>query len=58
MQKLEVIQDFYLFELRGVDMVLGLEWLASLGKVRADFGRMKLSIKKGEQTSLYLGILP
>ncbi|KAE9594889.1 putative nucleotidyltransferase, Ribonuclease H [Lupinus albus] len=45
-QQLEVSQDFYLFALKGVDVVLGLEWLSSLGEVKADFGRMRLTLKK------------
>ncbi|KAF1859117.1 hypothetical protein Lal_00000945 [Lupinus albus] len=47
MQQLEVIQDFYVFGLKGMDLVLGLKLLASLGEVKADFGRMKLTLKKG-----------
>ncbi|KAF1897044.1 hypothetical protein Lal_00034746 [Lupinus albus] len=47
MQQLEVIQDFYVFGLKGMDLVLGLKWLGSLGEVKADFGRMKLTLKKG-----------
>ncbi|KAF1891370.1 hypothetical protein Lal_00017002 [Lupinus albus] len=46
MQQLEVIQDFYVFGLKGMALVLGLKWLASLGEVKADFGRMKLTLKK------------
>lgn len=36
-----------MFSLCGVDVVLGLEWSATLGEVRADFGNLKLSIGKG-----------
>lgn len=32
-----VKQDFYVFELGGVDVVLGYEWLEGLGKIKADF---------------------
>nr|XP_012568866.2 uncharacterized protein LOC105851738 [Cicer arietinum] len=40
MQNLEAVQDFYLFTLKGVDMVLGLDWLAGLGEIKADFGKL------------------
>lgn len=29
----------FCFHLQGADIILGLEWLATLGEVRADFGR-------------------
>jgi len=29
-------------------MVLGLEWLASLGEFKVDFGQLRLTIGKGE----------
>ncbi|CAL0306354.1 unnamed protein product [Lupinus luteus] len=47
MQGLEIVQIFYLFGLKGVDLVLGLEWLAKLGEVKADFGKLELTVKKG-----------
>ncbi|XP_019427131.1 PREDICTED: uncharacterized protein LOC109335454 [Lupinus angustifolius] len=34
--------------IKGVDLVLGLEWLASLGEVQADFGRMTLTMRRGD----------
>lgn len=37
-----------LFELGGADVVLGLEWLVSLGEVKANFRKLKLAIGKGE----------
>ncbi|KAE9586507.1 putative nucleotidyltransferase, Ribonuclease H [Lupinus albus] len=51
----EVCQDFYLFALKGVDMVLGLEWLASLGKVKADFGKMMLTVRRGGANITIMG---
>ncbi|XP_019416449.1 PREDICTED: uncharacterized protein LOC109327750 [Lupinus angustifolius] len=49
-QNLEVTQDFYLFSLKGVDLVLGLEWLSGLGEVQADFGKLELTIKQGQKS--------
>ena len=35
--------------------MLGLEWLASLGEVKADFGQLKLTIRKGDTERLITG---
>ena len=35
-QEVPVQQQFFLIGLGGVDMVLGMEWLASLGEIRAN----------------------
>ena len=47
LQQLEIEQEFYLFTLKGVDIVLGLDWLASLGEIKADFGKLELTVKQG-----------
>ena len=47
LQQLEIEQDFYLFTLKGVDIVLGLGWLAGLGEIKADFGKLELTVKQG-----------
>jgi hypothetical protein len=44
LQGLHVQQDFYVFELGNVDIVLGMEWLAQLGEVRANFGELILKV--------------
>ncbi|KAF1866680.1 hypothetical protein Lal_00018064 [Lupinus albus] len=44
MQQLEVIQDFYVFVLKRMDIVLGLKWLESLREVKVDFGKMELTL--------------
>ncbi|WVZ02752.1 hypothetical protein V8G54_023558 [Vigna mungo] len=54
-QGLQIQQDFFVFSLGGADIVLGLEWLASLGEVRADFGNLRLSIGKGLQEHVLRG---
>lgn len=43
-QGLEVQQDFFIFDLGGVDMVLGMEWLSSLGEIRANFRELTLKV--------------
>lgn len=48
-QAVEVVHNFYLFGLSSVDVVLGLDWLASLGAVKADFGKMELTLRKGTE---------
>ncbi|KAF1883871.1 hypothetical protein Lal_00038364 [Lupinus albus] len=55
MQQLEVIPDFFLFGLRRVDLVLELKWLASLREVKIDFGRMKLTLKRGDSVITITG---
>lgn len=35
----EVAERFYLFELGGVDMILGIEWLGKLGEVTMGWGK-------------------
>ncbi|KAJ1413258.1 Retrotransposon gag domain [Sesbania bispinosa] len=54
-QGLRIQQDFYLFELGGADLVLGLEWLAGLGEVRADFGKLILIIGEGPMEKTMVG---
>ncbi|XP_019459980.1 PREDICTED: uncharacterized protein LOC109359744 [Lupinus angustifolius] len=55
LQGLDFTQEFYLFELEGVDVVLGLEWLAGLGEVRADFGKLELTLRRGEEVHTIRG---
>lgn len=43
-QGLEVQQDFYIFELGEVDIVLRMEWLAGLGEIRANFQELTLKV--------------
>lgn len=42
MQGVECNQHFFLMELGGSDMVLGMDWLASLGNIEANFGELCL----------------
>lgn len=38
------VQDDFVFELGGVDMVLGMEWLSGLGEIRANFKDLIIKI--------------
>eukprot|EP00256_Glycine_max_P042597 XP_006593215.1 uncharacterized protein LOC102668698 [Glycine max] len=47
-QLMEIQQDLFVFEMTGVDVVLGMEWLASLGEIRANFRELTLKIPTTE----------
>ena len=42
-QGIKFIEEFYLFDLGELDVVLGFSWLAKLGETRANWGRLRLS---------------
>ncbi|KAK9037178.1 hypothetical protein V6N11_022099 [Hibiscus sabdariffa] len=41
---LQIIQDYFLFNLGSADVVLGLEWLETLGDIQANFRTLKLKL--------------
>ncbi|WVZ12616.1 hypothetical protein V8G54_017146 [Vigna mungo] len=43
----QLIERFYLFELGGVEIILGVEWLQRLGEVMVDWGKLKMMYKEG-----------
>lgn len=43
---MEIRENFYLFELGGVDVVLGVEWLAKLEEIRVDW---KMTLRYGPE---------
>ena len=47
-QGMKIQQDLFVFEMMGVDVVLGMEWLASLGEIRANFRELTLKITATE----------
>lgn len=51
LQGLKITQDFYLFDLGGADMVLGYEWLGSLGKTTINWHQHTKNIS-GEEDIL------
>jgi len=49
-QGIPIVQQFYLMKLGGTALVLGMEWLASLGNVKANFRNLVLCWgQKGEK---------
>ncbi|KZV27561.1 hypothetical protein F511_10965 [Dorcoceras hygrometricum] len=39
----------HLFDLGGVDVMLGVDWLRTLGEVRLDWGRMRMKFQEGDR---------
>ena len=54
-QGVEIVQNFFLMELGGTEMVLGMDWLSSLGKIEADFRAMTLQWKVGGRSWKMVG---
>lgn len=47
-QRIEITDDFLLFDLGELDAVLGFTWLANLGETRANWGHLRLSWQIGD----------
>ncbi|XP_017413041.2 uncharacterized protein LOC108324610 [Vigna angularis] len=45
LDELEVRDKLYLFELSGVDVILGITWLASLGEIKVDWGHLIMKVE-------------
>lgn len=53
LEGITVTVDTFLFELEGIDLVLGIAWLATLGEILVDWGRQTLKFQlKGEWVEL------
>lgn len=48
-QDKEIIQNFFMMELGGTEMVLGMDWLASLGNIEANFKQLVIKWNEGGQ---------
>lgn len=48
--------DFYVLPLAGYDIVLGTQWLATLGPILWDFGQLSMSFWRGTQPVCWRGI--
>ncbi|XP_017431852.2 uncharacterized protein LOC108339224 [Vigna angularis] len=47
LENLEVRDKLYLFELGGVDIILGMTWLSSLGEIKVDWGQLIMKVAHG-----------
>lgn len=54
----EIEERFHLFELGGVDMILGVEWLAKLGEVTLNWGELTMAYISKEGRKLLLRETP
>ncbi|XP_041994863.1 uncharacterized protein LOC121744871 [Salvia splendens] len=50
--------DLHILPVHGPDIILGMDWLESLGKVAADFAGKTLEFKHGDKTIVLKGMLP
>lgn len=55
MQGIDFSIDFHILDIHGLDVILGMAWLDSLGKVSADFVRKTLEFQTGEQSHIIRG---
>ncbi|KAJ1404919.1 hypothetical protein SESBI_26214 [Sesbania bispinosa] len=55
LQGWRIQQDFFIFDLGGAEVVLGMEWLASLGDIRANFQELTLMIPRKGGTMVLKG---
>ncbi|XP_017420235.1 uncharacterized protein LOC108330249 [Vigna angularis] len=49
LEGVDVEEEFYVFELGGVDVILGVAWLAKLGEVRMNWGKMTMEYLVGDK---------
>ena len=54
----EFVVDLYILPIHGPDIILGMDWLESLGKVTADFAGKTLEFTQGSKPVTLRGIVP
>lgn len=55
MGEIKIEEQFYLFELGGVDLILGVNWLAKLGKVTLNCGELMMAFKQRDKRVVIKG---
>lgn len=56
MQGIDFVADFLVLQVRGYDVVLGVQWLARLDAILWDFGALTMQIQNGEQWVILYGL--
>ncbi|XP_052734051.1 uncharacterized protein LOC128196609 [Vigna angularis] len=51
----EIEEQYHVFELGGVDVILGVDWLAKLGEVVINWGKLTMSFKQGGREVIIRG---
>ncbi|WVZ24709.1 hypothetical protein V8G54_003253 [Vigna mungo] len=49
LEEVEVEEEFHVFELGAIDVILGVAWLAKLGEVRTNWGKMTMEYVVGDK---------
>ena len=55
LQGLEVLEDFLPLELGGIDVILGMKWLQSLGEMRVNWQLLTMEFKEGQRVVVLQG---
>ena len=55
LQGMKIQQDFFRFSLGGADIVLGMDWLASLGEIRANFKKLTIKLEAESEMMILRG---
>ncbi|KZV19296.1 peroxidase 64 [Dorcoceras hygrometricum] len=55
LRQCNILIDTYVFELGGVDLILGIDWLRTLGEVVVNWEAMRMSFKLGTETVTLTG---
>ncbi|XP_042041401.1 uncharacterized protein LOC121786862 [Salvia splendens] len=58
MQGVQFLVDLHILEVHGADVILGMDWLESLGKISADFVGKTLEFRQGEKSIMLKGDRP
>ncbi|WVZ20135.1 hypothetical protein V8G54_007457 [Vigna mungo] len=55
LEEVELEEEFHVFELGGVDAILGVAWLEKLGEVRTNWGKMTMAYNVGDKKNCIKG---
>ena len=56
-QREQVVTNFFVLPLKGCDMVLGVQWLVTVGPILWDFQRLIMQFQLGDRTVQWFGLM-